>query len=61
VRGFIPSHFPSFLSFLLGHNLASPCFGREPKARVATIIYYSRIRKFDKEKNILKFGKTITK
>jgi len=41
---FIPSHFPTFLgtyecdsrAFFLACNLASPCFGYEPKARVAT-------------------------
>jgi hypothetical protein len=37
VWGFIPSHFPSLSGFLLAHNLASPCFGREPKVRVATL------------------------
>jgi hypothetical protein len=36
VWGFIPSHFLSLLGFFLARNLASPCFGREPKARVAT-------------------------
>jgi len=33
---FILAHFPSLPSFLLARNLASPCFGHEPKARVAT-------------------------
>jgi hypothetical protein len=31
------SHFPSFPGFLLAHNLASLCLGREPKVRVAII------------------------
>jgi len=34
VRRFIPSHFPSLSSFLLARNLANPCLGHEPKARV---------------------------
>jgi hypothetical protein len=33
---FNPSHFPSLLGFLLTRNLANPCLGCEPKARVAT-------------------------
>jgi hypothetical protein len=47
VRGFIPSHSLHSLhsqehvtwlpASLLARNLASPCFGREPKARVMTI------------------------
>ncbi len=44
VWGFIPSHsfaLPGkhemwFQSSLLAHTFASPCFGREPKARIAT-------------------------
>jgi len=35
---FIPSHFPSLPGFLLSRNLASPCLGREPKTRVATLL-----------------------
>ncbi len=44
---FIPSHFPSLLGFLLAPNLASPCLGHEPKARVATIFIYNLEKYFD--------------
>jgi hypothetical protein len=48
---FIPSHFPSLLGFLLAHNLASPCLGHEPKARVATnlvspLLIWGKVLKF---------------
>jgi hypothetical protein len=43
---FIPSHFPSFLGFLLARNLSSPCFGCEPKARVAIMVNYG-LHKFN--------------
>jgi hypothetical protein len=37
VWGFISSHFLSLLGFLLAYNLTSPCLGREPKVKVATV------------------------
>ncbi len=46
---FIPSHFPSFLGFLLARNLASPCLGHEHKAKVVTISNYKNIN-FDEWK-----------
>jgi len=36
VWGFIPPHFLALLGSLLACTFASPFFGREPKARVAT-------------------------
>jgi hypothetical protein len=38
---FIPSNFPSFLASFLACNLASPCLGCEPKARVTTLLVTS--------------------
>jgi hypothetical protein len=35
--------FFAILGFLLAYNLASPCFGREPKARVAPLLKYSLV------------------
>jgi hypothetical protein len=37
VWGFIPSHFPLLLGFLLAQNLGSPYLGRKLKARIVTI------------------------
>jgi hypothetical protein len=34
---------------LLAHVLASPCFGREPKAKVATQIKSKKRSKFNKQ------------
>jgi hypothetical protein len=42
VWGFIPPHFPSIPGLLLACNLASPCLGHEPKARVATYWFFIR-------------------
>jgi hypothetical protein len=56
---FIPSHSPKFpgawnvtLSFTIGHTFTSPCFGREPKAKVVTLIkqnnnYWTLSQKLD--------------
>jgi hypothetical protein len=37
VWGFIPSHSPALLGFLLARTHVSPCLGREPKAKVAIL------------------------
>jgi hypothetical protein len=38
--------------FLLAHNLATPCFGREHKAKVATIIFFRTKNKKGGEMNL---------